>query len=74
MTLTTTVMVMETTGALQLIVPLMLTVFFAKVRACVAALMLRVFFAKVCVWRRVVLFAPRARPSPPHTLHTTDRG
>ena len=31
MTLTTTVMVMETTGALQLIVPLMLTVFFAKV-------------------------------------------
>ena len=32
MTLTTTVMVMETTGALQLIVPLMLTVFVAKVR------------------------------------------
>ncbi len=31
MTLTTTVMVMETTGALQLIVPLMLTVFFAKI-------------------------------------------
>jgi H+/Cl- antiporter ClcA len=31
MTLTTTVMVMETTGALQLIVPLMITVFFAKV-------------------------------------------
>ena len=31
MTLTTTVMVMETTGALQLIVPLMLTVFVAKV-------------------------------------------
>lgn len=30
MTLTTTVMVMETTGALQLIVPIMLTVFFAK--------------------------------------------
>ncbi|KAI7845409.1 hypothetical protein COHA_001114 [Chlorella ohadii] len=30
MTMTTTVMVMETTGALQLIVPLMLTVFFAK--------------------------------------------
>lgn len=34
MTLTTTVMVMETTGALQLIVPLMLTVFVAKVRPC----------------------------------------
>ena len=32
MTMTVTVMVMETTGALQLIVPLMLTVFFAKVR------------------------------------------
>ncbi len=32
MTLTTTVMVMETTGALQLIVPLMITVFVAKVR------------------------------------------
>ena len=32
MTLTTTVMVMETTGALQLIVPLMLTVFVAKAR------------------------------------------
>lgn len=32
MTLTTTVMVMETTGALQLIVPIMLTVFVAKVR------------------------------------------
>jgi chloride channel 7 len=31
MTLTTTVMVMETTGALQLIVPLMITVFFSKV-------------------------------------------
>ena len=31
MTMTTTVMVMETSGALQLIVPLMLTVFFAKV-------------------------------------------
>lgn len=31
MTMTTTVMVMETTGALQLIVPLMLTVFFAKI-------------------------------------------
>ena len=31
MTLTTTVMVMETTGALQLIVPLMITVFVAKV-------------------------------------------
>lgn len=31
MTLTTTVMVMETTGALQLIVPIMLTVFVAKV-------------------------------------------
>ncbi len=30
MTLTTTVMVMETTGALQLIVPIMLTVAFAK--------------------------------------------
>ena len=30
MTLTTTVMVMETTGALQLIVPLMITVFVAK--------------------------------------------
>ena len=33
MTLTTTVMVMETTGALQLIVPIMLTVFVAKVSA-----------------------------------------
>lgn len=33
MTLTTTVMVMETTGALQLIVPLMITVFVAKVSA-----------------------------------------
>jgi chloride channel 7 len=33
MTLTTTVMVMETTGALQLIVPLMITVFVAKARA-----------------------------------------
>ena len=33
MTLTTTVMVMETTGALQLIVPIMLTVFVAKVRS-----------------------------------------
>lgn len=32
MTLTTTVMVMETTGALQLIVPIMITVFVAKVR------------------------------------------
>lgn len=32
MTLTTTVMVMETTGAMQLIVPLMITVFVAKVR------------------------------------------
>ena len=32
MTLTTTVMVMETTGALQLIVPIMLTVFVAKAR------------------------------------------
>ncbi len=31
MTLTSVVMVMETTGALQLIVPIMLTVFFAKV-------------------------------------------
>lgn len=31
MTLTTTVMVMETTGALQLIVPIMITVFVAKV-------------------------------------------
>jgi chloride channel 7 len=31
MTLTTTVMVMETTGAMQLIVPLMITVFVAKV-------------------------------------------
>ena len=30
MTLTTTVMVMETTGAMQLIVPLMITVFVAK--------------------------------------------
>lgn len=30
MTLTSVVMVMETTGALQLIVPIMLTVFFAK--------------------------------------------
>ena len=34
MTLTTTVMFMETTGALQLIVPLMLTVFVAKVGHC----------------------------------------
>ena len=34
MTLTTTVMVMETTGALQLIVPIMLTVFVAKARRC----------------------------------------
>ena len=33
MTLTTTVMVMETTGALQLIVPLMITVFVAKVES-----------------------------------------
>ena len=32
LTLTATVMVMETTGSLQLIVPLMLTVFVAKVR------------------------------------------
>ena len=32
MTLTSVVMVMETTGALQLIVPIMLTVFFAKAR------------------------------------------
>lgn len=31
MTMTTTVMVMETTGALQLVIPLMLTVFFAKI-------------------------------------------
>lgn len=31
LTLTATVMVMETTGSLQLIVPLMLTVFVAKV-------------------------------------------
>ena len=31
MTLTTTVMVMETTGALQLIVPIIITVFVAKV-------------------------------------------
>lgn len=31
MTLTTTVMVMETTGSLQLIVPIMMTVFVAKV-------------------------------------------
>lgn len=31
MTLTTTVMVMETTGALQLIVPIIMTVFVAKV-------------------------------------------
>lgn len=31
MTLTTTVMVMETTGSLQLIVPIMITVFVAKV-------------------------------------------
>ena len=30
MTLTTTVMVMETTGAMQLIVPLMITEFVAK--------------------------------------------
>ena len=36
LTLTATVMVMETTGSLQLIVPLMLTVFVAKV-GCVAA-------------------------------------
>ena len=34
MTLTTTVMVMETTGALQLIVPIIITVFVAKVGAC----------------------------------------
>ena len=33
LTLTATVMVMETTGALQLIVPIMLTVFVAKVSA-----------------------------------------
>ena len=33
LTLTATVMVMETTGALQLIVPIMLTVFVAKVKA-----------------------------------------
>ena len=33
LTLTATVMVMETTGALQLIVPIMLTVFVAKVGA-----------------------------------------
>ena len=33
MTLTTTVMVMETTGALQLIVPIMLTVFVSKVKS-----------------------------------------
>ena len=31
MTLTTTVMVMETTGSLQLIVPIIITVFVAKV-------------------------------------------
>lgn len=36
LTLTATVMVMETTGSLQLIVPLMLTVFVAKV-SCVAS-------------------------------------
>ena len=34
LTLTATVMVMETTGSLQLIVPLMLTVFVAKVSIC----------------------------------------
>ena len=34
MTLTTTVMVMETTGALQLIVPIIITVFVAKVGRC----------------------------------------
>ena len=44
MTLTTTVMVMETTGALQLIVPIIITVFVAKVspkcaryRSCICA-------------------------------------
>ncbi len=36
MTLTTTVMVMETTGALQLIVPIMLTVWVSKVRQSLA--------------------------------------
>lgn len=35
MTLTTTVMVMETTGSLQLIVPIMITVFVAKVHPCI---------------------------------------
>ena len=35
MTLTTTVMVMETTGAMQLIVPLMITVFVAKARSAI---------------------------------------
>ena len=34
MTLTTTVMVMETTGSLQLIVPIIITVFVAKARCC----------------------------------------
>ena len=36
MTLTTTVMVMETTGSLQLIVPIIMTVFVAKVSCCAA--------------------------------------
>ena len=40
MTLTTTVMVMETTGALQLIVPIIITVFVAKVGFCSAGLCL----------------------------------
>ena len=44
MTLTTTVMVMETTGALQLIVPIMLTVFVAKVRAAISMVGLRLGF------------------------------
>lgn len=39
-------MVMETTGALQLIVPLMLTVFFAKVGPCFAAIGLRARHAR----------------------------
>lgn len=46
MTLTTTVMVMETTGAMQLIVPLMITVFVAKVRRrppCLGILSRRIF-------------------------------
>lgn len=58
MTLTTTVMVMETTGSLQLIVPLMITVFFAKVsiRLC----MLHSLFLVPCqaVWRHCCMDLP----------------